>query len=504
QNPNHELASRIEQIKSSQLKIGSTIREILKIKLHYHIAVSNIKLGNLEIAEKYLDECLDIEITQHQLYTYQNVLPRDYINQAQHYHQRIVITRKILVIQNKFSQLLELIKLKAGLPKITNLIAEIRNYVKSSDPQIELPYISAIPQIYNSILDNVELMISLNKDHEEIEYHYNSSLERFCERIENGTNQINSSLTSLVTESDKDNLNEIVNKNRKNSETLYMAILLLPSHIRENSKLGKRLECIINLCKSIENEIKALETNDFNKLQELIYKTWAFYFANQSYQIALELEDNLVPKDRIQSHFSGSYISAHTIQMHIYQLTVQYLCLSHVIPRLFFAISLDENVFSSNNEVLSNLLDIFEAFSPFIEMIDQIQNDCHSLLRHKDDMGTILAQVNWDQIMFRQKLISGIITFFESIKNAILGLWSSKLGVYDQASINLDDATGLSFKAAEQLQIDGDQVLVEFSTHVFSFAQFCQSMAQNTKKADLDELPSQSLFKLFRDMIFAI
>ena len=141
---------------------------------------------------------------------------------------------------------------------------------------------------------------------------------------------------------------------------------------------------------------------------------------------------------------------------------------------------------------------------PFIDMINQIKRDCSNLLDHKESIGSILEQVKWEQITFRKILISSIITFFDSIKNIILGLWSSKLGLYDQAKLNFDDATSLAFKSAEILQSEDDSRLTDFSEHIFSFAQLCQGISQNIKKSKLIDLPTQSLFKLFRDMVFAI
>ena len=137
-------------------------------------------------------------------------------------------------------------------------------------------------------------------------------------------------------------------------------------------------------------------------------------------------------------------------------------------------------------------------------MIHQIKQDCENLLDHKENIGSILEQVKWDQIIFRKTLISGLTTFFESIKNIILGLWSAKLDLYDQAKLNLDEATSLAFKSAEILQSEEESRLSDFSEHVFSFGQLSQSISQNIKKTKISDLPAQSLLKLFRDMIFAI
>ncbi|MFV2016479.1 MAG: hypothetical protein ACC656_13695, partial [Candidatus Heimdallarchaeota archaeon] len=53
QNPNHEMASRIEELKSSQLQLGEIIRDFLKTKLLFKIAILSLRKGNYEVAVKY-------------------------------------------------------------------------------------------------------------------------------------------------------------------------------------------------------------------------------------------------------------------------------------------------------------------------------------------------------------------------------------------------------------------------------------------------------------------
>ncbi|OLS20582.1 MAG: hypothetical protein HeimC2_36650 [Candidatus Heimdallarchaeota archaeon LC_2] len=504
QNPTHELASRIEQIKSSQLTIGETIRDFLKYKLFLNLAISNAKSNNHQVALQYLEAALGIEKMLETIREHPNLYSREIRDQVEYYYQRIIMATQILRLQIKFANLLNSLKKNNDILSNSSLIAEIHQMIKDSTSIIEIPYISAIPNLYLSMMNSLEFMVTLNKPIEEINQRCDDILETFTSRIDVAISQISSSLTNLGQETDKDNLKENTDKFLTECETLHFAIALLPSTSSDKQRLVTTLDCLINLCLSIQNEIKALETEESNKLLELIYKTRAYYFANQSKTLSSELDTKAVPIDRILAHFSGSYISAHTIQMHIYQLTTQYLCLSHVLPTLFFTMTIDENVFSSNNEVLSNILDIFESLIPFIEMINQIKQDCSNLLDHKERIGSILEQVKWDQIIFRKTLISGILTFFESIKNIILGLWSSNLGLYDQAKLNLNEATSFAFKSADILQSEEDSRLSDFSEHIFSFAQLSQGLSQNIRKSNLTDLPNQSLFKLFRDMVFAI
>ncbi len=504
QNPTHELASRIEQIKSSQLTIGESTRDFLKCKLFLNLAISNAKSNYHEVALQYLEASLTIEKLREIISDHPDLYSRETRDDIEFHFQRIIIARQILQLQTRFSDLI--ISLQEGNDFLSNssLIAEIHDIIKKSTAIIEIPYISAIPNLYSSMMHTIEFMISLNKPVKEINEKCTEILGTFSSRVSVAISQITSSLRNLAQETQKENLKESTDKFLKECEILFFAVALLPSDSKDKERLIDTLDCLINLCFSIQNEIKALETEDINKLQELIYKTRAYHFANQSKLLSSNLNSDTIPIDRIRAHYSGSYISAHTIQMHLYQLTTQYLCLSHALPTLFLTISIDENVFSSNNEVLSNILDIFETVDPFIEMINQIKQDCENLLDHKENIGSILEQVKWDQIIFRKILISGITTFFESIKNIILGLWSSKLGLYDQAKLNVDDATSLAFKSAEILQSEEDSRLADFSQHIFSFGQLSQGISQNTKKAKLTDLPSQNLFKLFRDMVFAI
>lgn len=504
QNPTHELASRIEQIKSSQLTLGESTRDFLKCKFFLNLAILNAKSNNHEVALKYLQESLTIEKLREINREFPSLHPREMRDDIENYYQRIIIAKRIIQLHMRFSDLIVSLREGGDLLSNASLISEIHEIIKNPTAFIEMPYISAIPNMYRSMMDTVEFMISLNKPIDGIIEKCSEILGTFSLRVSVAISQITSSLKNLAQETQKENLKESTDKFLKECEILLFAVAFLPSDSKDKGELIDTLDCLINLCYSIQNEIKALETEDINKLQELIYKTKAFHFAKQSKLLSSNLNTDTIPIERIQAHYSGSYISAHTIQMHLYQLTTQYLCLSHALPTLFFTISLDENVFSSNNEVLSNILDIFESVDPFIEMINQIKQDCENLLDHKENIGAILETVKWDQIVFRKSLISGITTFFESIKNIIMGLWSSKLGLYDQAKLNLDDATSLAFKSAEILQSEEDSRLADFSQHIFSFGQLSQGISQNIKKSKLTDLPSSSLFKLFRDMVFAI
>lgn len=504
QNPHHEFASRIEQIKSSQLQIGEIIRDLLKSKLMFKMAIQSLKNGNHEVAKEYLDSCSNIEKIYVLAREYPELIDRKTNKEITQYYQTIMITSKIVQIQKKFENLMKVIVNKQDIMAISEVISEINSEFDLTNLQMDLPYLSAIPALYQSLVSMLELMISLNKDESEMLDKFDEIFRGYTNRVEVAVNQLNSSINSLANESDPDNLKEVIADSLEKSQTLELAILLLPLNIRTSTNLAERLSCISNLCLSINYEIKALETEDEDKLHELIYKTWAFHFAKNSFLVAKQLDHALIPIQRIMAHYSGSFISSHTIQMHIYQLTLQYMCLSHVIPTLFFTIALDENVFSSNNEVISNLQDIINSIDPFIEMLNQISQDCQSLLDHKSEMGSVLQQVKWEKIDFRKQLIEGIVTFFQSIRYAIIGVWSSQLGLLDQSTLNLNDAITTSFKAAEFLQAENDQILSEFSKHVFSFGQLCQGLSQNISKVELVDLAPQSLFKLFRDMVFAI
>jgi hypothetical protein len=81
----------------------------------------------------------------------------------------------------------------------------------------------------------------------------------------------------------------------------------------------------------------------------------------------------------------------------------------------------------------------------------------------------------------------------------------SKVQLFDDALVNFKQAQDAAFEVVDSLaQADVRILSDELSTHIFSFAQFCQRSSTEIADQKIIQLPAQNLFKLLRDMIFSI
>ena len=99
-------------------------------------------------------------------------------------------------------------------------------------------------------------------------------------------------------------------------------------------------------------------------------------------------------------------------------------------------------------------------------------------------------------------LVDSILPFYESIKYAILGSIASKNNEFNDATNYFTMAQDNAFSAAEPLKLGSSQLLGEYYSHLFSFAQFCQDSSNKVRNQTTVNLPVQEVIKLFRDMIF--
>lgn len=385
-------------------------------------------------------------------------------------------------------------------------VNEIKQICKTINGKIEIKYLSAIPSIFKSIATTTELMISLHHSEQEIIDQTIHVIDSFKTRIITATNQIVSNWTEL---SDTENRKELRNELSYLKEDINLLIessSFLPGTIKDRDQILIRLEILKNFSLSISHEIKASNTNEENIILELLHKSKANFFASKAFELSKLVPKEQLPFKRILAHFSGSFISARTVQMQIYQLTTQFICLSEVIPSLFLSVTQDPNLINNKFEAHESIQTSLKSHESFKNMLYQIKNDCQILLEHKQEYGKIIANVHWDQLKIRQSLVLGIIKFFDSICDAIAGSWATKLGLFDDAVLNFKTAQDIAFEAAEILKdvSAGEQKKENVSTHVYSFAQFCQNSHNQMIEEKIIQLPAQKLFKLLRDMVFSI
>ena len=395
---------------------------------------------------------------------------------------------------------------KTPRTEISSKLDKMQDILKNQPNRVDIPYLSSIPSIFDSIITIYRIMIEQNKTDKEIKARGNHLFQLFHNRIQNATDQVVLNWGDITYESDT---SELAIKIQKTLETVLLvkdAIVFTPPEMKERTRGLSRLTALENLSKSVLLEIAAINTNELNKIQELIFKIKAYYYAKSALDEAKSLEDSDIPLERIRVHYSGSYISAHTIEMHLFQLAAQYLCLTEVLPNLFLKVSNDPYMVEDKQKSLHEFISTMDQNNQFIELLTYIFEDCQRLLDHGEKVGHVVAQVKWDQILLRKQLIAVILQYYQSIRYLLIADWEQKLKLYDHISVSMDNARNAAFQCTKLLEanIPGIESFQEFAQNLFSYAQYCQNSYNALGEGKSIQIPAQQVFKLFRDMVFDI
>jgi hypothetical protein len=368
---------------------------------------------------------------------------------------------------------------------------------------IDLKYLSSLPTIFESVASTTELMISLDKSETEINEQSQQFIHSFMLRVNSATNGIIRSWDEFVEISSSEKLLEKVNEVLLDLTLLVESISMIPTTLLERDVLLQRLTCLKDLANSIkENALAELTKND-NIILELIHHIKAYFYANRANGKIESLTDKDFPRDKVVNQFADTFLTVRYTFIHLNTLIVQYLCLSDVLPTFFLAVSQDASVITNPEKSISNMQASLELNNPFIDYLDQIERSCSEIILHNQDFPN--DRLNFNKLLTRQTLVNAIKKFYNSITAAILGSWMSKVQLFDDALVSFKLAQDAAFEVVDTLgQADVRILSDELSTHIFSFAQFCQKSSSEIADRKIIQLPAQNLFKLLRDMIFSI
>ncbi|MCY3410361.1 MAG: hypothetical protein INQ03_01880 [Candidatus Heimdallarchaeota archaeon] len=381
---------------------------------------------------------------------------------------------------------------------ILSKLHEIKVLSEDYEPEIEIKYLSALPDLFIALASTLELLLSLGKEYDELSEELNHRLRLFANRLDVATNQIAKKL---------DAMNEINNLQTTRAELMAikedLTILLetisfVPISIIERISTIKRIETLQALTESIINDLIAFEHRDQNNILTLIHKGNANYYAHRSMSLLEDQPSGKLPRERIYAQYTGSLISGYQNEIELYELNLQYSCINIILPK--FLIILTGNVIEKQIVEIKNSLDEDESFT---DMLNQIEADCARLLQERVNKNIpLLSGIKWESISEKYILVQSINFFYQAIKLAILGSVSSQHSKFSMAHDNFLDAKAKAYLAVNPLEKSQNSQFIELSTHIFSFAQFCQDSASNTEMEGKVMLPVQEVVKLFRDMIF--
>ncbi|MHA2252200.1 MAG: hypothetical protein ACXAD7_17680 [Candidatus Kariarchaeaceae archaeon] len=388
----------------------------------------------------------------------------------------------------------------------SNDSSEIKDLIPTLTGTMDFKYLSALPSLLESVASTYELMISLEKPKDEILEQINDIINSFKNRITIATNQLVNYWNDINNEDEHEVLVSKLKIDQIDIQSLIESNSMLPTTVFERDLIFKRLECLAYLTDSVLEDIKASKLTENHKVQELIHKAKAHFYAKKALELSKDIPHDLMPLNRIKANFSGTLISGKSVQMHLHQLACQYLCLSETLPSLFLAISQDPSIVRDKQDSILVMRKSLQPNEILLDLLSQVELDCDSLIHHKENFDRIIARVQWNQIIVRKSLVLGIRTFYESIVEALIASWSSKLELFDDALVYFKTAQDKAFEASEILKVvkQSGSNTDSVATHVFSFAQFCQNSYNDVKENKTVSLPAQQLFKLFRDMVFSI
>lgn len=381
---------------------------------------------------------------------------------------------------------------------IMELINEIKIEEKEYFPEIEIKYLSALPDMYYAIASTIELLVSLGKEFEELSEILNQRMVQFLSRLDVAINQIVKELNNLNRIENYDETYTNVIQIKKDITILLETASFIPKNIIERISTIKKLQALQFLILSIHEDLLSFKHIDKNYIKVLIHKAKANYYAGESINHLYQQKTKGLPVERIHAQYSGSFITGYQKEIEIYELNIQFLCINDILPN-FLSNLTNSNLDIELEEVKASLWND----KLFISMLQQINEDCTKLLDHmKTGNADSLSGVNWDTIRNKKSLVCAVLPFYESIKFAIMGSIACKIKKFDDAVQFFILAQDNAFSSNDPLKMSTSSSLGEYSTHLFSFGQFCQDSSNKARERKIVNLPVQEIVKLFRDMIF--
>ncbi len=411
-------------------------------------------------------------------------------------YSKTKLLRQITKLTTKYNQISSHI-ITNDKKVILDLLSAIKREASQYVPELEVKYLSALPDMYNTLASTIELLLSLGKEFEELSEEMSQRLIQFISRLDVAISQLIKELNSINQIDDYTETVTIVKSLLKDIDILYETASLIPKNIIERISIIRKLQILKFLVLSIFEDLQSFKYRESNNIRVLIHKAKANFFARKSIEQLFEQKSTGLPVERIYAQYSGSLITGYQKEIEIYELNIQFLCINDILPKFLLYLTSNDDI---NVDKLKILLWEDELF---ISMVQQVNTDCNKLINHRQTgNANSLAGVNWDTISNKMLLVESVLPFYESIKYAILASISSKNKKYDDATNYFTLAQDNAFKASEPLKMGNSSLLGEYHSHLFSFAQFCQESSNKTRNQVAVNLPVQEVVKLFRDMIF--
>jgi hypothetical protein len=396
---------------------------------------------------------------------------------------------------------------KGDLTSISDIIEQIKTTQVSFIPEVDLPFISALPSIYSSITHSLELQIRNSPNIDDINLTINQFLENFLSRIDTAIIGLESKWDDAPTKETIEHRYHRLTLILDEVNLLHETISLLPRSVIHKDILSNSLLVLKNLVISILYDYSALEHADSNPIIALLYKISASHHAKIAYDSEknTKIHDN-IPVYRIETQFIGTFTTSNMLEIRVYKLVLEYLFINELSSNLTLAITQDPETVVNKEDTICRISNSLDEPKIFFELLNRMVQISNSTLEFSKSNETKVEVIELNEIKRQNILSRGVLTFYKSVKLLIMSSLTNKLSINDEAMININNAIEEGFKAAEILSDLNDiDPSSEFSKHVFSFAQLCQ----NLKNSEITNskpfaIPVNDLLNLLKTMLFAM
>ncbi len=377
---------------------------------------------------------------------------------------------------------------------------------------IEEDYISAMPMIFESIGEIAELIIKTDGiSFEEAKKRLFRSFVQFRKRIDGKANQIVQQWEDMISTNP---LETRVRFTSLEEQLLYMfeAASLMPVEIEGRDLLLKRLKVMRDLAIAMISEIDSIGVTRENKVLELLLKAKAHHHSSRAKKIAEEIgNEKMVPIDRINAHYAGSFVSGINTQMSVYILAIQYLTLNVVLRALYDSMVVVEIASKENLEqILGQVERDFESLDGFKQMLSRIAQDCENLLSKKDEMEALVRGIQWQGLEIRRLMVDATLLLLDALKNNLLGRAYANVKEYSEAKGYYEEAKDASYKASDILAkvaepFGPNSAEAQLAQGVYAFWQLCfDNESRTSSNREPQPVPPQDFLQLFRGVVFRL
>ncbi len=501
-----EISSIIDR--NHLLDIPTAKAKIIMYKLlyYYELGILNASKGLHRQSIKYFELIQSYEENFNEILSHPlNEETRNLKSRFNNLMKKIKLVNHIVKLSSYINSIQrELVK--GELTSIAGIIEKINKTQANFIPEVDVPFLSAVPGIYTSITHLMELQLKNTPFIEDLNNTINQSLENFLNRIDTAIIGLESKweeTTKETIESRSQRLKLILDE----VNLLHETISLLPRSILHKDMLENSLWVLKNLVISILCDYNALEHTELNPIIGLLYKLSAAHHAKIAYKSEMETKiHDKIPVLRIKTQFFGTFTTSNMLEIKIYKLILEYLYINELSSNLTLAVTQDPDTVINKEETIKRIGNSLDEPKIFFDLLKRIVQISNSTTQFSENEGTKIEMKELDEIKRQNILARGVLTFYNSIKCLILSSLSNKLSLDDEAMIIINNAIGEGFKAAEIINelniIDPES---EFGKHVFSFAQLCQNI-KNTELANSKPfvIPITDMMNLLKTMLFAL